>query len=124
MAAGDTAMCPVFYEGVTQREEFRAFLTALIMLARHVSMGAWKNEDDIKAELRTLTGELKHLREELRNMVSPPKPNPSRAFLHRQTWPPESKPATAAERGAAPRERPPTEKRPTEKKTRSRGKKR
>lgn len=69
-------------------------------------MGSWKNEDDIKAELRTLTDELKHLREELRGMVSPPKQNPSRAFLHRQTWPPETKPAVAAERGAAPRERP------------------
>lgn len=65
-------------------------------------MGSWKNEDDIKAELRTLTDELKHLREELRTMVSPPKQNPSRAFLHRQTWPPESRPATAAEQGAAP----------------------
>ena len=51
-------------------------------------MGDWKNEDDIKAELRVLTGELKQLREELRNMVAPPKPNPSRAFLHRQSWPP------------------------------------
>jgi hypothetical protein len=50
-------------------------------------MSDWKNEDDIKAELRVLTGELKHLREELRGMVSPPKPNPSRAFLHRQSWP-------------------------------------
>lgn len=69
-------------------------------------MGAWKNEDDIKAELRTLTDELKHLREELRGMVSPPKQNPSRAFLHRQTWPPEPKPAIAAERATPPRERP------------------
>ena len=65
-------------------------------------MSSWKNEDDIKAELRTLTDELKHLREELRNMVSPPKPNPSRAFLHRHTWPLESKSATAADGGAAP----------------------
>jgi hypothetical protein len=69
-------------------------------------MASWKNEDDIKAELRTLTDELKHLREELRSMVSPPKQNPSRAFLHRQTWPSESKPAIAAERGIANRERP------------------
>ena len=50
-------------------------------------MSEWKNEDDIKAELRVLTGELKQLREELRGMVSPPKQNPSRAFLHRQSWP-------------------------------------
>jgi hypothetical protein len=68
-------------------------------------MASWKNEDDIKAELRTLTDELKHLREELRSMVSPPKPNPSRAFLHRQTWPPESKPAVAAERATSRGER-------------------
>ena len=80
-------------------------------------MSDWKNEDDIKAELRHLTGELKHLREELRSMVSPSKPpNPSRAFLHRQSWP--ASPATAAaadeakppprreaERGKAPDER-------------------
>jgi len=49
--------------------------------------GDWKNEDDIKAELRVLTDELKKLREELRGMVAPPKPNPTRAFLHRQAWP-------------------------------------
>jgi hypothetical protein len=48
----------------------------------------WKNEDDIKAELRVLTDELRTLRHELRNMVAPPKSkNPSRAFLHRQSWP-------------------------------------
>jgi len=50
-------------------------------------MGAWKNEDDIKAELRVLTEELRKLREDLRGMVAPPKPNPTRAFLHRQSWP-------------------------------------
>ena len=48
----------------------------------------WKNEDDIKAELRVLTDELRTLRHELRNMVAPPKPrNPTRAFLHRHSWP-------------------------------------
>lgn len=51
-------------------------------------MGDWKNEDDIKAELRVLTDELKRLREELRGMVEPRKPNPTRAFLHRHSWPP------------------------------------
>jgi hypothetical protein len=57
-------------------------------------MSEWKNEDDIKAELRVLTAELRKLREGLRNMVSPPpRPNPSREFLHRQTWPPPSQPA-------------------------------
>jgi hypothetical protein len=50
-------------------------------------MGDWQNEDEIKAELRTLTKELRRLREELRGMVTPPKPGPSRAFLHRQSWP-------------------------------------
>ena len=50
-------------------------------------MSEWKNEDDIKAELRAMTDELRRLRQGLRNMVSPPKPNPSRAFLHRQSWP-------------------------------------
>lgn len=54
-------------------------------------MNDWKNEDDIKAELRAMTDELRRLREGLRNMVSPPaKPNPTRAFLHRQAWPPET----------------------------------
>jgi len=47
----------------------------------------WKNEDDIKADLRTLTHELRKLREELRGMVSHPKHNPARAILHRQSWP-------------------------------------
>jgi len=66
-------------------------------------MSDWKNEDDIKAELRHLTGELKSLREELRSMVSPSKPpNPSRAFLHRQSWP-ASPPSTADESKAPPR---------------------
>ena len=53
-------------------------------------MSDWKNEDDIKAELRAMTDELRRLREGLRNMVSRPKPNPTRAFLHRQSWPPET----------------------------------
>ena len=48
----------------------------------------WKNEDDIKAELRVLTEELRTLRHELRNMVAPPKAsNPTRALLHRHAWP-------------------------------------
>jgi hypothetical protein len=64
-------------------------------------MSDWKNEDDIKAELRYLTGELKQLREELRAMVSPPKPNPSRAFLHRQAWP--STPPSEVAHEAPPR---------------------
>jgi hypothetical protein len=51
-------------------------------------LGNYKNEDDIKAELRILTQELRQLREELRGMVTPPKPNPARPLLHRQSWPP------------------------------------
>lgn len=54
-------------------------------------MSDWKNEDEIKAELRAMTDELRRLREGLRDMVSPPqRPNPTRAFLHRQPWPPEA----------------------------------
>jgi hypothetical protein len=67
-------------------------------------MGEWKNEDDIKAELRFLTGELKQLRQELRAMVSPPKPNPSRAFLHRQSWPTSSR-ETASDSTNEPKRR-------------------
>jgi hypothetical protein len=72
------------------------------MLPALPAMSEWKNEDDIKAELRVLTAELRKLREGLRNMVSPPpRPNPSREFLHRQTWPPpvqDLPPATAPDR--------------------------
>ena len=64
--------------------------------ARHPMGDDWKNEDDIKAELRQLTSQLRTLRHELRNMVAPPKQNPSRAFLHRQSWP--SAPASAADK--------------------------
>jgi hypothetical protein len=71
-------------------------------------MSEWKNEDDIKAELRVLTNELRHLREELRSMVAPPKPNPTRALLHRQSWPPLPRevppaPAEAHEKPRVPR---------------------
>lgn len=63
----------------------------------------WKNEDDIKAELRAMTDELRKVREGLRNMVSPPKPNPARAFLHRQSFPAPVLPEPAA--AAADRQR-------------------
>ena len=67
----------------------------------------WKNEDDIKADLRSLTAELRRLREELRGMVTPPKPNPSRAFLHRQSWAPTPHPPeVAAEQPPRKRSRP------------------
>jgi hypothetical protein len=68
----------------------------------------WKNEDDIKAELREMTDELRRLREGLRNMVSPPKSSPSRVFLHRQSWPqPSAEPPqpVAADRHDPPRVR-------------------
>jgi hypothetical protein len=59
-------------------------------------MSDWKNEDDIKADLRRMTAELRQLREGLRNMVSPPpRHDPSRAFLHRQAWPAAERPAAA-----------------------------
>lgn len=51
-------------------------------------MGDWQDEEQIKAQLRLLTRQLKQLREELRDLVSPPpKTSPSRAFLHRKGWP-------------------------------------
>jgi len=70
-------------------------------------MSDWKNEDDIKAELRAMTDELRRLRQGLRNMVSPPKPNPSRAFLHRQSWP--DAPEAPPEKTPAPAKAPPSE---------------
>jgi hypothetical protein len=82
-------------------------------------MSEWKNEDDIKAELRAMTGELRKLREGLRDMVSPPpKANPSRAFLHRQSWPPvptEQPPPPRAQ--AADEDRTPPKPRKRKKKT-------
>ncbi|MGH9408624.1 MAG: hypothetical protein ACRD1V_04150 [Vicinamibacterales bacterium] len=53
-------------------------------------MGHWQDEEEIKAELRVLTRQLKELREELQNLVTPPRSNPSRAFLHRKDWPSET----------------------------------
>jgi hypothetical protein len=66
-------------------------------------MSEWKNEDEIKAELRAMTDELRKLRQGLRNLVSPPKTHPSREFLHRQSWPAPSEPAPPV---ADDRERP------------------
>jgi hypothetical protein len=80
-------------------------------------MSEWKNEDDIKAELRAMTDELRKLREGLRNMVSPPpKAHPSRAFLHRQSWPtPVEQPPPEAD--AADEDRTPPKSRKRKKKT-------
>jgi hypothetical protein len=75
----------------------------------------WKNEDDIKAELRVLTDELRTLRHELRNMVAPPKPkNPSRAFLHRHSWPGMLRPDAVS---AADSSEPPADKNDKKKRT-------
>lgn len=73
-------------------------------------MGVWKNEDDIKAELRTLTAELRQLREELRGMVSPPKPSQARTLFARQSGskPPDRiTPKPVAEAADTSGERPP-----------------
>jgi hypothetical protein len=65
-------------------------------------MSAWKNEDEIKAELRAMTDELRKLREGLRDLVSPPpKTSPSREFLHRQSWPRPAEPPPAPRAEAA-----------------------
>jgi hypothetical protein len=61
-------------------------------------MAEWKNEDDIKAELRELTSELRRLREELLGMVEPVRSHPTRAFLHRQSWPSQDPPAVVQDR--------------------------
>ena len=65
-------------------------------------MSDWKNEDDIKAELRAMTDELRRLRQGLRNMLSPPQPNPTRAFLHRQSWPDAAEPTDVAGKAIEP----------------------
>jgi hypothetical protein len=70
-------------------------------------MSDWKNEDEIKAELRAMTDELRRLREGLRNMLSPPqKSDPSRAFLHRRSWPDQAEPAPAEAPDRKRRKRP------------------
>jgi hypothetical protein len=76
-------------------------------------MSDWKNEDDIKAELRVLTKDLKHLREELRDMIAPPKQRSSRALWHRQSSPPAQPPISVSPEAAAdkPRARKPRKRR-------------
>jgi hypothetical protein len=59
-------------------------------------MAEWKNEDDIKAELRAMTDELRRLREGLRNLVNPPKTHLPRELLHRHSWPAPAEPAAPA----------------------------
>ncbi len=55
------------------------------------------SEADINSRLRELTEETRRLREELKDMLRPPRPSPTRAFIHQQSWPKES-PAIAADR--------------------------
>lgn len=74
-------------------------------------MGDWKNEDDLNADLRSLTGDLKRLREELR---SPAKPNRTRALLHREPPLPAATPAIVPVANEAPHPR----KKPSTKRTR------
>ena len=50
-------------------------------------MDDWKDEEQIKAELRMLTRQLRELRGELTDLLSPPKPSRARALLHRRGWP-------------------------------------
>jgi hypothetical protein len=84
-------------------------------------MTDWKNEDDIKAELRAMTDELRRLREGLRNMVAPPqKPNPTRAFLHRQSWPAETAEPAEPKAAVPPRAEAADAKRPRTRKKKSR----
>jgi hypothetical protein len=68
-------------------------------------MPRWKNEDDLNAELRELTSELRRLREELRGMVEPGEPTPTRAFLHRQSWPAQTSTAAVDDRPRSQRRR-------------------
>jgi hypothetical protein len=56
-------------------------------------MSEWKNEEDIKAELRAMTDELRKLREGLR---SPPRSHPPHEFLLRQPRPAPAEPAPPA----------------------------
>lgn len=53
-------------------------------------MDDWKDEEQIKAELRLLTRQLKELRGELTDLLSPPKSSHTRALLHRKGWPGEA----------------------------------
>jgi hypothetical protein len=57
----------------------------------------WEGEEEIKAQLRELTSRTRKLREDLNALVRPPVPSPTRAFIHRQSWPKDT-PAVAAER--------------------------
>jgi hypothetical protein len=48
--------------------------------------GPYKNEDEVKAELRFLTEQTRKLRQELRADLAAPKPDITRALLHTRAW--------------------------------------
>jgi hypothetical protein len=48
--------------------------------------GPYKNEDDVKAELRFLTEQTRKLRQELRADLARAKPDITRALLHTRAW--------------------------------------
>lgn len=62
----------------------------------------WEGEEEIKAQLRELTKKTRKLRQDLDALVRPSEPTPSRAFIHRQSWP-KAPPTVAAERRRRPR---------------------
>jgi hypothetical protein len=69
-----------------------------LIVAKFCTMADWKNEEDINAELRELAAELRRMREELRGTAGPDTPNPTRTFLHKQSWPAADRSAAAADR--------------------------
>lgn len=50
-------------------------------------MKDWEGEEQIKSQLRELTERTRALREDLDALVRPSTPSPTRAFIHRQSWP-------------------------------------
>jgi hypothetical protein len=60
-------------------------------------MKAPASEADINSRLRELAEESRKLRQELTDMLQPPHPSPTRAFIHQQTWP-KDRPAVVADR--------------------------
>ena len=66
-------------------------------------MKDWAGENEIKAQLRALTEETRKLRRDLDALVRPPATNPTRAFIHRQSWPKTPPTVAAEEQGRGPR---------------------
>jgi hypothetical protein len=61
----------------------------------------WEGEEQIKAQLRELTDRTRKLRQDLDELVRPPDPSPTRAFIHRHSWPklPAAQPDRPQKRG-------------------------